>query len=76
LKNAGRINEFPNVLAFMSVVDATVPPSILIRVLFDRLADQGHQLVLFDVDRRAETQALLAHDPRQRLEKLVGETLR
>ena len=74
LKNAGRIDEFPGVLAFMSVVDATVPPSILIRVLFDRLADQGHQLVLFDVDRRAETQALLAHDPHQRLEKLVGET--
>ena len=74
LKNAGRNDEFPRVLAFMSVVDATVPPSTLIRVLFDRLGDRGHQLVLFDVDRRAETRALLAHDPQQRLEDLIGET--
>ncbi len=73
LKNAGRNDEFPRVLAFTSVVDATVPPSTLIHVLFDRLGDRGHQLVLFDVDRRAETRALLAHDPQQRLEELIGE---
>ena len=56
------------------MVDATVPPSTLINILFERLGDQGHQLVLFDVDRRAETRSLLAHDPQQRLEDLVGET--
>lgn len=74
MNNAGRNDTFPRVLAFMSVVDATVPPSTLIRVLFDRLGDRGHQLVLFDVDRRAETRALLVHDPQQRLEDLIGET--
>jgi len=55
-------------------LDATVPPSTLIRVLFDHLGDRGHQLVLFDVDRRAETRALLVHDPQQHLEDLIGET--
>jgi alpha-beta hydrolase superfamily lysophospholipase len=54
---------FPPVLAFLSTVDATVRAEALADVLLGRLAAEGHELVLFDVNRHAAVQSLLVEDP-------------
>jgi hypothetical protein len=51
LQQAGRMTELPPVLAFQSAVDSTVIAPRLITALFDRLASNGSELVLFDVNR-------------------------
>ncbi|MGV6825445.1 MAG: alpha/beta hydrolase [bacterium] len=51
--------QFPPVLAFMSVVDATVPPHTLVDALFAKLARGDHELVLYDYNRHQESEALL-----------------
>lgn len=43
----------PPILAFQSVADATVSTPALINALFQRLAPEGHQLVLFDINANA-----------------------
>jgi pimeloyl-ACP methyl ester carboxylesterase len=58
------LEEFPLVLAFSSVVDATVSIPALVRGLFSRLpADAGHELVLFDINHRTDIEPLMQWDP-------------
>lgn len=59
----GPLRGLPPVLAFLSTVDATVKAEAVTDVLLDRLAPDGHELVLFDVNRYADVQPLLVHDP-------------
>jgi alpha-beta hydrolase superfamily lysophospholipase len=54
---------FPPVMAFLSTVDSTVKAEAVTDTLLDRLAPGGHELVLFDVNRHADAQALLVTDP-------------
>lgn len=63
LSDAGKLGAFPPVLAFQSAVDATVSAPALVRDLFSRLPEGGHELVIFDLNRRAEMQPLLKSDP-------------
>jgi len=59
LGGAGRLERFPAVLAFQSVVDTTVSTPAVIYELFDRLpAGGGHELVLFDLNRQSRVDAL------------------
>ena len=51
LEKAGRMAELPPVLAFQSAVDSTVITPRLITELFNRVASNGSELVLFDVNR-------------------------
>jgi hypothetical protein len=51
LEQAGRMAELPPILAFQSAVDSTVITPSLITQLFDRVARNGSELVLFDVNR-------------------------
>jgi alpha-beta hydrolase superfamily lysophospholipase len=51
LEQAGRTAELPPILAFQSAVDSTVITPRLITQLFDRVARNGSELVLFDVNR-------------------------
>jgi len=51
LEQAGRMAEFPPILAFQSAVDSTVVTPSLITELFDRVPRNGSELVLFDVNR-------------------------
>jgi alpha-beta hydrolase superfamily lysophospholipase len=53
------IEGFPPVLAFVSTVDATVRAGAVVDTLLAHLAPQGHELVLFDVNRVAEAQSLV-----------------
>ena len=56
----GRMDEVPTILAFQSVVDDTVNPRGVMTLLFDRLADNGSELVLFDVNRARIISPMLA----------------
>jgi len=73
LRQSQLVKGFPKVLAFHSVVDATVAPDILIDSLFAKLAAEGHELVLFDVNRNAETEELLRSDPDIFLQELFAK---
>jgi alpha-beta hydrolase superfamily lysophospholipase len=70
LSGPNGVQDFPRTLAFQSVVDATVPPATLIDALFMKLAPEGHQLVLFDVNRHAEAEPLLKSDPETLTQRL------
>jgi len=63
LDNGEGIQGFPEVIAFQSVVDATVSTPHLVSGLFDHLAGQGHELVLFDINRSAEVEPVLIQNP-------------
>ena len=49
---SGLLDRLPPILAFQSVVDATVSTPAVVD-LFDRLHGNGHELVIFDINRRA-----------------------
>ena len=55
---SGAIERMPPVLAFQSVVDDTVDASAVDRLLFDKLAADRNELVLFDVNRNRLLQPL------------------
>lgn len=57
------IKGFPKVLAFQSIVDATISTPALISGLFDHLANEGHELILFDINRNTEAEPLLVTSP-------------
>jgi len=60
----GALDRFPPLLAFQSVVDATVSAPALVHGLFERLPAGGdHELVLFDVNRTTQIGSLLNNDP-------------
>ena len=62
---------FPPLLAFQSVVDATVSPRDLVHGLFDRLPSGRHELVGFDLNRVSGVVYLLRRDPGPALEALM-----
>jgi len=64
------LSGFPPVLAFLSTVDSTVKAEAVTDALLDHLAPDGHELVLFDVNRQADVQALLVDDPGPLTERL------
>jgi alpha-beta hydrolase superfamily lysophospholipase len=49
----GRLKDFPPVLTFQSLVDATVSTPAVVSGLYDRLPPNGSALVLFDINRHA-----------------------
>ena len=66
-----KLKEFPPVLAFQSAVDATVVAEDLVVNLFERLTENKHELVIFDINRLAVIQSLLAKDPGVNINKLL-----
>ena len=67
------VSGMPPILAFQSVVDATVSTKSLVKVLFKRLAPEGHELVLFDIDRSAHFESFLVYDPVEDIRQLFAE---
>jgi alpha-beta hydrolase superfamily lysophospholipase len=51
LGKTGRLKELPPVLAFQSLVDATVSTAAVVHALFDQLDANGSELVMFDINR-------------------------
>ena len=71
LGEAGRLKELPPVLAFQSVVDATVSTDAVVRALFDQLADNGSELVLFDINRLSGMEPFIRPATAQVLSRLT-----
>jgi alpha-beta hydrolase superfamily lysophospholipase len=67
------VTGMPPILAFQSVVDATVSTKALVKVLFKRLVSEGHELVLFDIDRSAHMEPFLAYDPVDDIKQLFAD---
>ncbi len=55
----GKLQQVAPMLAFSSVVDATVDVNALVGQLFNRLPEGGHELVLFDINYNSGIQELL-----------------
>lgn len=68
------IDGFPPVMAFASLVDATVPVSALFDRLLEPLGDNGSEVVLFDVNRVALMRAFLLHKGGAMLERLEASS--
>jgi esterase/lipase len=66
----GRLEAMPRVLAFQSLIDATVTTSEVMKGLFLRLPERGHELVVFDVNRGEALQGLIAPGLVEDLEKV------
>jgi alpha-beta hydrolase superfamily lysophospholipase len=58
------VADFPPTLAFQSLVDSTIPPMSVAQQLLERLEPNGHELVVFDVNRRASAEDFLSSDPK------------
>jgi len=68
LTESGQMGDMPPVLAFSSVVDATVHAPALVKNLFNRLPAGGHELVLFDINDQAKVEPVLKWNP----DEMVG----
>lgn len=53
LKASGRLAGMPPIIAFQSVLDATVSTTAVVHPLFNQLPANGSELVLFDLNRLA-----------------------
>lgn len=71
LDEEDRLEAFPPLLAFQSVVDATVSTPALIEGLFAKLPGDRHELVLFDLNRTGLIESFLAKDPGDHLRELI-----
>ncbi len=58
-EDSGKLSDMPPILAFSSVVDATVLVPALVNNLLNRLPPETHELVLFDINARVENEHLL-----------------
>ena len=72
----GPLRGIPPILTFLSTVDSTVHASAVIDSLLDRLAPDGHELVLFDVNRLSVVQPMLIADPAPLTRRLLAQTQR
>jgi alpha-beta hydrolase superfamily lysophospholipase len=70
MQQGGRLGDMPRVLAFQSIVDSTITAREVIRGLLARLPPGGHELVVFDVNRRDRLRGLIAPGQIEDLEKM------
>ncbi len=63
LSGTEALGRFPPLLAFTSVVDATVSAPALVNGLLERLPGSDNELVLFDINRMAEIEPIMKSDP-------------
>ncbi len=76
LESQGRLEALPPILAFSSVVDATVSTPALVSGLFTHLPRAGHELVLFDINREIDLDHLQAWKPDAVLDALKSDSTR
>jgi len=75
LNPGGGIDNFPRMLAFQSVVDATVSARALVDDFMRSMAPGAHELVLFDVNQTAETALFLRTSPAGEIDVLLDRNL-
>jgi len=67
---SGRLSDMPRVLAFQSLVDATITAHEVVSGLLSRLPGAGNELVVFDVNRSEALHGLIEASLVQDLERL------
>jgi alpha-beta hydrolase superfamily lysophospholipase len=73
LGEGSALERVPPILAFSSIVDATVSTPALVEGLFERLPAGGHELVLFDINRRTKIEPVLKSRPEAVIEALQAD---
>jgi alpha-beta hydrolase superfamily lysophospholipase len=73
LESSGRGHEVPPVLVIKSTVDATVSNDAMIDALLGRLPDNGHELIVFDINRVAGAMSVLVSNPAPFTQRLADE---
>jgi hypothetical protein len=73
LASRGPIASFPPTLLLLTTVDATVSPDAVADQLLNHLAPEGHELILYDINRFAIKSPLLIADPGPLTERLMGD---
>jgi alpha-beta hydrolase superfamily lysophospholipase len=68
----GRLGGVPPVLTFQSAVDATVSTGAVLHDLYDRLEGDGHEVVLFDINRVAGLDDFVRPDDLSLVERLYA----
>jgi len=63
LGKVGKLQGIPPILAFSSIVDATVSTPALVSNLFQQLPAGQHELVLFGINREEEIEPIMKWDP-------------
>ena len=71
---SGRIRNLPPVLAFQSLVDATVSTPATVHGLFDHLESNGSEIVLFDLNRAMGIEPFLDVKPEEAIAELFSAT--
>jgi len=71
IDSQGDAIQFPPVLTFMSLADATVMVEAVVDGLHDRLVDNDSELVIFDINREARMHDFFKTDPAERLRSLT-----
>ncbi|MFC3146538.1 alpha/beta hydrolase [Piscinibacterium candidicorallinum] len=71
LGSSERAASLPPVLAFQSVMDATVSTPAVVTQLFGRLQGPGHLLVLYDLNRRPDLSSLIRNRADAAIEKML-----
>lgn len=69
----GSISGFPPTLLLLTTVDATVSPDAVADQLLKHLAPEGHELILYDINRFALKSPLIVADPGPLTERLMGD---
>ncbi|MFW2404905.1 MAG: alpha/beta hydrolase, partial [Gammaproteobacteria bacterium] len=72
-RDNGTLDEMAPILAFQSVVDATVSTPALIDGLLANLPPRGDELVIFDIDRTEGVDAFLSRDPAQDIQTAMAD---
>ncbi len=76
LGKSGLLKDLPPVLAFQSLVDATVSTDAVVHALFDQLDANGSELVLFDINRLAGLEPFIAPETATILSRLTDRSPR
>lgn len=69
-----QLAKMPQVHAYQSIVDSTVSSREVVRGLLNRLPENGHELIAFDLNRHADMDGLIAPGPLQDFETLKAAT--
>lgn len=72
-KQNGNLKSIPDILAFQSIVDATVSTSAIVTDLFSKLPKAGHELLIFDINRTFDLTPLMNKDPVPEVHRLFKQ---
>ena len=67
----GKLGQLPPILTFQSLIDFTVSTRAIVSALYAQLPENGHELVLFDVNRTAKFGPLLRSSADSALARIV-----